>query len=83
MCRSRSRAWCQLRADVLGKPIRLPAETETALGTAVLAAAHLHGSFEAASAAMVRVDDCIEPGARQFDDLYEHFMCECRKRWDV
>ena len=35
---TRSRYWCQLRADVLGRPVRLPENPEPALGMAVLAA---------------------------------------------
>ncbi len=35
---ARSRYWCQLRADVLGRPVRIPENAEAALGMAVLAA---------------------------------------------
>jgi D-ribulokinase len=35
---TRSRYWCQLRADILGRPVRLPENPEPALGMAVLAA---------------------------------------------
>lgn len=34
----RSRYWCQLRADVLGRSVRIPENAEAALGMAVLAA---------------------------------------------
>jgi sugar (pentulose or hexulose) kinase len=80
---SRSRPWCSLRADVLGKPVHLPVEPETALGTAVLAAAHLCGSIEAASGRMVRQQRSVAPGPRRFDDLYQQFRDECRRRWGV
>ena len=80
---SRSRPWCSLRADVLGKAIHLPVEPETALGTAVLAAAHLCGSIEAASSRMVRLERSVAPGPRRFDDLYQQFREECRRRWGV
>jgi len=36
---TRSRYWCQLRSDILGRPVRLPENAEPALGMAVLAAA--------------------------------------------
>jgi sugar (pentulose or hexulose) kinase len=36
---TRSRYWCQLRADVLARPVRLPEHAESAFGMAVLAAA--------------------------------------------
>jgi D-ribulokinase len=80
---SRSSSWCRLRADVLGKTILCPAETETALGAAVLAASHLCGSFEDASSGMVRITDRVEPGSRDFEDLYRLFRQECRDRWGV
>lgn len=35
---ARSRYWCQLRADVLGRSVRIPENAEPALGMAVLAA---------------------------------------------
>ena len=35
---ARSRYWCQLRADVLGRPVRIPENAEAALGMAILAA---------------------------------------------
>ena len=34
----RSRYWCQLRADILGRSVRIPENAEAALGMAVLAA---------------------------------------------
>jgi sugar (pentulose or hexulose) kinase len=35
---ARSRYWCQLRADILGRSVRIPENAEAALGMAVLAA---------------------------------------------
>src|SRR5690606_17922975 len=35
---ARSAYWCQLRADVLGRPARIPEHADAALGMAVLAA---------------------------------------------
>ena len=40
---TRSRAWCQLRADVLGRPVRLVEQPEAAVGMAILAAAAASG----------------------------------------
>ncbi len=37
---TRSHYWCQLRADILGRSVRLPENAEPALGMAILAAAH-------------------------------------------
>jgi sugar (pentulose or hexulose) kinase len=59
---ARSRYWCQLRADVLGRPVRLPANAEAGLGMAVLAAAGVTGRPVAeAAAGMVRTTDGVEP----------------------
>lgn len=57
---TRSHYWCQLRADVLGRAVRLPEHGEAALGMAVLAASEGRSPSEAA-ARMVRVREVIEP----------------------
>lgn len=57
---AKSRAWCQLRADVLGKPVKLPENAEAALGMAILAAAD--GRDVASTAAtMVRMRETLDP----------------------
>jgi D-ribulokinase len=59
---TRSRYWCQLRADVLGRPVRLPAQAEAALGMAVLAASAVTGRPAAEVAGgMVHVREVLEP----------------------
>ena len=80
---ARSRVWCQLRADVLCKPLQLPAEPETVLGSAVLAAAHLRGSFAEASAAMVRIQATLTPGQRDFSPAYAAFRATVREQYGV
>ncbi len=57
---ARSRYWCQLRADVLGRPVTLPENAEAALGMAVLASSGGRGVADTASA-MVRVREVIDP----------------------
>jgi sugar (pentulose or hexulose) kinase len=59
---ARSRYWSQLRADVLGRPVRLPEQAEAALGMAVLAASAVT-SRPAAEVAreMVHVREVLEP----------------------
>ena len=57
---AKSRAWCQLRADILGRPVKLPENAEAALGMAVLAAAG--GRDVAGTAArMVRLRETLDP----------------------
>jgi len=59
---ARSPYWNQLRADVLGRPARVPRTTEPALGMAALA---LHGTtgtpLPDAAERMVRIDTLIDP----------------------
>jgi sugar (pentulose or hexulose) kinase len=57
---TRSRYWCQLRADVLGRAVWLPEHAEAALGMAVLAASQ-GGSPSEVAARMVRAREVIEP----------------------
>ncbi len=57
---TRSAYWCQLRADILGRPITLPQNAEPALGMAVLAASPGRAAADVA-AEMVQVRDVIDP----------------------
>jgi sugar (pentulose or hexulose) kinase len=71
---TRSRRWCQLRADVLGRPVRLVEQPEAAVGMAVLAASAVGGAELAATAdAMVRTRECIEPRTDRFEALMERY----------
>jgi xylulokinase len=61
---SRSRLWCQILADVLGRPVRLAREREsTALGVGMLAAAAvgIHPDVRTAAAAMSERRGTFEP----------------------
>lgn len=81
---TRSREWCQLRADVLGRRVALVEQAESAFGMAVLAAASTTGrSLADAAAAMVRAGDVVEPSARNGDQLratYMRFVDELERR---
>ncbi|MGA2977215.1 MAG: FGGY family carbohydrate kinase [Spirochaetia bacterium] len=70
---SKSAAWIQMRADVLGKPVSVPTTLEAAsLGAAILAAASV-GHFPTAQAgaqAWVKVARTFEPDARM-REIYE------------
>lgn len=80
---SASRQWCQLRADVLRKPLLLVEETETAFGAAALAAVPIYGRLEDACAATIRIKETIEPGPRLFEEVYQAFRDSCNRRWGV
>ncbi|MFF4607123.1 FGGY-family carbohydrate kinase [Streptomyces sp. NPDC001339] len=58
---ARNAYWCQLRADVLGRPVRLPAQAEGAIGMAVLAATSSGTGLAEAAAAMVRTERELTP----------------------
>ncbi|MBW5425714.1 carbohydrate kinase [Streptomyces sp. BG9H] len=58
---ARNPYWNRLRAEVLGRPVRVPAHAEGALGMAVLAATSAGAGVEEAAAAMVRPAEEIVP----------------------
>jgi len=67
---TRSRRWCQLRADVLGRPVRLVDQPEAAFGMALLAA-----SIDGAdAAAMVRTREVIQARAQRAPRLLESYL---------
>jgi len=76
---SRSRLWTQIKADVLGKPVTILADPETAcLGAAILAgkATGVFASIEEACASMVSAKRTVRPNpARRevYDRNYETY----------
>jgi sugar (pentulose or hexulose) kinase len=81
---TRSRYWSQLRADVLGRPVRLPQQAEAGLGMAVLAAAAVTGRPAAEVAGeMVHVREVLEPRpdrTRRFRAPYLRLVDELARR---
>jgi sugar (pentulose or hexulose) kinase len=81
---TRSRYWCQLRADVLGRTVRLPEHAESAVGMAVLAAAATRGRACADVAAeMCHTREVIEPRpdrADRFREPYVRLVDELERR---
>jgi sugar (pentulose or hexulose) kinase len=77
---TRSRSWCQLRADVLERPVRLVEQAEAAFGMAILAAA---GDRDLATVAgeMVRTRAVLEPRPdRGFAEHYVRLVGELEAR---
>jgi sugar (pentulose or hexulose) kinase len=76
---TRSGYWNQLRADVLGVPVELPAVPDPAYGMAVLAAS---GGTDLTGTAreLVRVDRVLEPRGDRLDTLYGEFVAELDRR---
>jgi D-ribulokinase len=81
---TRNRAWCQLRGDALGRCVRLPAQTESAFGMAILAAA-AHGGEPVADVArrMSRTQAVLHPRGSMrahLDEQYARFVGELERR---
>ncbi|XAS67685.1 FGGY family carbohydrate kinase [Micrococcaceae bacterium Sec5.7] len=79
---TKSEYWCQLRADILGRPVTLPQNAEPALGMAVLAASPGRAASEVA-AEMVRMRRIIEPrngSAGRYDAAYLDLVGELEQR---
>jgi len=81
---ARSRVWSQLRADVLGRPVALVEQAESAFGMAVLAAASTAGRSVAETAAeMAGAREVIHPRSRdaqQLGSAYARFVDELERR---
>ncbi len=81
---TRNRAWCQLRADALGRPVRLPEQTESAFGMAILAAAADASEHVADTAArMSRTRAVIDPRRSMrahLDEQYARLVGELQRR---
>ena len=70
---TRSRRWCALRADVLGRPVRLVEQSEAAFGMAILAAAAERDPAPVARA-MVRTSERIEPRPDHAAHLLRNYL---------
>jgi sugar (pentulose or hexulose) kinase len=80
---ARSRYWCQLRADVLGRPVRLVEQAGAAFGMAILAASSAGGDLAAVAGRMVRTKEVIEPRRERpgaFGERYLRFVAELERR---
>jgi len=79
---TRSAYWCQLRADILGRPVIIPENAEPALGMAVLAASPGREVADVA-ADMVRIRETIHPqpgSAGRYDTAYLRLVAELEGR---
>ena len=75
--------WNQLQADILGRPVVVPATADSAFGMAVLAASTLHGSLPAAAAALVRAGEHLTPRDEvraRMDEAYQRWRAELVRR---
>ena len=82
---SKSDAWVQLCADILGQPFARPQVTEAgALGAAIMAGvgAGVFPSYESGVAAMVQLERHFEPDAQQHR-LYDAWFERYRPLWPL
>jgi len=80
---AKSSIWCQIRSNILSKPIFIPSTTESAMGACIIAASHLYGSLSLACKKMVRIHKSFEPQreiSSQYQESYQKFIDECRNR---
>ncbi|MFG2137981.1 FGGY-family carbohydrate kinase [Streptomyces sp. NPDC048650] len=80
---ARNRYWCRLRGDVLGRPVRLPAHAESALGMAVLAATSSGVGLRTTAAAMTPTATEIQPSPHRtarYTPVYLRFVDELTRR---
>ncbi len=69
----RNRHWCQVRADVLGRTVHIPENTEPAFGMAILASAGRECLTDAAKR-MVRTAEVFEPRPERTVRLLEAYL---------
>ncbi|NLJ49999.1 MAG: FGGY-family carbohydrate kinase [Candidatus Atribacteria bacterium] len=75
--------WCQIRSNILSKPVYLPKTTESAMGACIIAASHLFGNLSLACEKMVKINEIYEPQkpiSAQYQEKYHQFLDECQKR---
>ncbi len=70
---ARNRYWCQLRADILGRPVHLPENAEAALGMAMLAASVGRRVSDVAKQ-MVRIREVIDPRPDRIARFHEPYL---------
>lgn len=75
--------WNQLQADILGRPVAVPATADSAFGMAVVAASGAYGSLAGAAAALVQIRYGFEPrpeAADRFGEAYGRWREELVRR---
>ncbi|MEV6671764.1 FGGY family carbohydrate kinase [Streptomyces sp. NPDC051162] len=80
---TRNPYWNRLRADVLGRTVRLPLQAESAVGMAVLAATSAGATLQEAIARMVRAGEEITPDPARtahHTSAYLRFVDELARR---
>ena len=83
----RSAQWLRVRASILGKTLKAPANIDAAMGSAMLAASAAHFSnLSEAVEAMCRIVKIVDPDARKtekYSGLYAQFREEVSRRFGL
>lgn len=81
---TKSQAWSQIRADILGKTLRIPAVSGGAMGAAIVAASGTtYDGIVPAAESMVRITETYEPRnsvSEAYTNRYRRFRNACRER---
>ncbi len=80
----KSAEWLQIRADILQRALRVPASTDAAMGSAMMAAAGAQSiPLSEAVSAMVKIDKEVLPDTSKkarYEELYARFKQELSER---
>lgn len=81
---SKSPEWLQIRSNILGKVLLKPKNSDGAMGMAILAASKIYyNNLTQAVKNMVQIEKVVEPQHKIkaiYDERYETFTAECRRR---
>ncbi|MGQ9747075.1 MAG: FGGY-family carbohydrate kinase [Candidatus Caldatribacteriaceae bacterium] len=80
---AKSLVWNQIRANIFHRPIKLPANLDSAMGSCIIAAAPLFGELRCAGKEMVKIVATIDPeleATLRYEEKYQAFREECQKR---
>jgi sugar (pentulose or hexulose) kinase len=78
---AQSHEWNQIRSNVLGREISVPATVEPALGMAILVASH-HFALHEACNRMIKIHETISPNRNfaNYSEQYDRFVHELNRR---
>jgi sugar (pentulose or hexulose) kinase len=79
---TRNRVWCQIRSNVLGRPVIRTAHSSGAVGAAIIAASKTQfGSLAEAGQELAQVEDVVFPEqSGAYEQRYAHFVDQLARR---
>ena len=79
----KSAGWLQIRANILGKCVKVPQVTGAAMGSAIIAAADHFGGLSKAVKNLVSMRSAVEPEMpkhERYNELYQEFKRICTEK---